>query len=173
MSKIFISYRRDDSPHAAGRIYDRLAEKFGRESIFIDINSIPFGVDYRHYVINTIRCCSAFLLIIGDQWLSNKDCNDNMRLNNPSDFLRIEIESAIQLNIPITPILVGRYASMPKENQLPISLKDLIFRQAIEARPGAVFNAQIDYMVKELESVISDQQARSINYTSQLVVEFN
>src|SRR5215831_1086415 len=130
---IFINYRREDSISIAGRLYDRLAQAFGRKSIFMDVDHIPAGVDFVIHLNNQVAACRVILVIIGPLWLNAKDENGARRLDNPDDFVTIEIATALTRNIRVIPVLVDG-ASMPKARDLPESLKALARRQAMEIR---------------------------------------
>ncbi len=93
---IFISYRRSDSADIAGRIYDRLTGRFGRNPIFKDVDSIPLGLDFKEFLDAKVSECSVLLAIIGDRWLEAIDELGERRLNDPADFVRIEIEFAMK-----------------------------------------------------------------------------
>ena len=96
MSKILISYRREDSADVTGRIYDRLIQQFGQGAIFKDVDSIPFGVDFRIYLDAQVAKCEVFLAVIGRDWMKKRGSKGKSRLEDPGDFVRIEIESALQ-----------------------------------------------------------------------------
>jgi hypothetical protein len=104
--EIFMSYRRDDSADVAGRIYDRLADKFGRDNVFKDVDSIPLGVNFKTHIEAVVQQCVVELVVIGQDWLDIMDAEGNRRLDDPRDFVRLEIESALARNIPIIPLLV-------------------------------------------------------------------
>ena len=89
---IFISYRRVDTPHVAGRLFDRLEARFGTGNVFMDVDSIPLGVDFRAHLDEAVGRCDVLLAVIGDSWLESRD--GERRLDDASDFVRIEIESA-------------------------------------------------------------------------------
>lgn len=118
MSKILISYRREDSADVTGRIYDRLIQQFDRESVFKDVDSIPFGVDFRRYLDEQVARCQVFLAVIGRDWMKTRGGKGKSRLEDPRDFVRIEIESALKRGIPVIPVLV-RGASIPAAGRLP------------------------------------------------------
>jgi hypothetical protein len=118
VSKIFISYRRDDSAGYAGRLYDRLAEHFGKDSIFMDIDTIPPGVDFVEHIEGAVGECAALIALIGKRWLTIEDDQGKRRISNPHDFVRIEVAAALDRNIRVIPALVGR-AAMPRADQLP------------------------------------------------------
>lgn len=150
---IFISYRRSDSADIAGRIYDRLIEKYGKNPIFKDVDSIPLGVDFREYLGMKVSECNVFLAIIGDRWVDASDATGKKRLEDPSDFVRIEIESALERGIPVIPLMV-RGAQMPVEENLPISLRKLVFKNGIQIRPDPDFHHDMDRLISALGSYI-------------------
>src|SRR5262245_28727874 len=95
MPKVFVSYRRSDSPEVTGRIYDRLVEQFGPDRVFRDLDSIPAGVDFRAEIARGVEECGAVLVVIGPGWLVAADANGNRRLDDPNDFVRPEVEAAL------------------------------------------------------------------------------
>jgi TIR domain len=147
---IFISYRRQDSGDVTGRIYDRLVQQFGREAIFKDVDSIPLGVDFRGVLDKAVGQCNLLLAVIGRQWLSSQNESGARRLDDARDFVRIEIEAALQRNIPVIPLLV-QGAMTPGENDLPPSLQALVYRNAIPIRPDPDFHPDVDRLIKGIE----------------------
>ena len=133
MGTIFINYRREDSISTAGRLYDRLSQTFGRKNIFMDVDHIPAGVDFVAHLNTQVAACNIILVVIGPRWLEAKDENGGRRLDNPDDFVVIEIATALARNIRVIPVLVDG-ARMPKAGELPASLKALARRQAVEVR---------------------------------------
>jgi hypothetical protein len=131
--KIFINYRRDDSGGTAGRLHDRLAETFGRENLFMDVDHIPAGVDFVDYLPSQVAACDVFLAVIGPNWLDAKDDDGRRRFDNPADFVTIEITAALARNIRVIPVLVDG-ARTPKTDKLPDSIKPLVRRNAVEVR---------------------------------------
>lgn len=150
MIQIFISYRRADSPEAAGRIYDRLKSHFGEKQVFFDIDSIPPGIDFRKYIIESVSKCDVLIVIIGERWFA-KDDNGVSRLEDPSDFVRIEIEAALKRGIPVIPVPVGS-AKEPTEAELPANIKDLHYRNASEVRSGTSFEGHIQRLIDGIEN---------------------
>jgi TIR domain len=146
---IFISYRRQDSADVTGRIYDRLVQRFGREQIFKDVDSIPLGVDFRVHLGNVVGRCNFVLAVIGPQWMSASGPNGR-RLEDKGDFVRVEIESALARDIPVIPILVGG-ASLPSDTELPPSLGAITFRNGIRVRPDPDFHRDMDRLIAGLE----------------------
>lgn len=153
MPGLFISYRRSDNPDATGRIYDRLVAEFGREKIFKDIDSIPLGRNFRTHLNETIGTCDAVLAIVGPRWVDAKSDHGQRRLDDPDDFVRIELEAALARNIPVVPVLVG-LAPMPAAKQLPSSLAELTERQSIQVRPDPDFHADATRLVAALRSIL-------------------
>jgi hypothetical protein len=128
---VFICYRREDTAGFAGRIYDRLKSSLGRESVFIDVDNIPAGRDFVEVLTERVGRCDALVALIGRNWLASADKDNFRRLDDPNDFVRIEIEAALERNVPVIPVLVDG-AAMPRANDLPDALKKLARRQGIE-----------------------------------------
>jgi TIR domain len=150
MGKIMISYRRQDSADVSCRIYEWLEEEFGRNSVFLDVDSIPCGVDFRKQLDEEVAKCDVFIAVIGPDWMGAKDSEDTSRLEDPEDFVRIEIESALTRKIPVIPVLV-RGAKMPTAERLPPSMQDLRYRHGMEVRPGTDFHSDMNELIKRLK----------------------
>jgi hypothetical protein len=131
MVNIFISYRRDDSAGYAGRLTDALEKRLGKDNVFRDVEDIKPGEDFVKALERNLQNASAFLVIIGKDWLTARDHQGRRRLENPKDYVRIEIESALRLDGLIIPVLVEG-AVMPKPEDLPRSIAAIANRQAIE-----------------------------------------
>ena len=151
--KIFISYRRDDSSEIAQIINDELGNKYGKENVFFDIDNIAtLGEDFRKGIERCLKACDVLLAIIGEDWLGQLDNNGNRRLDDPGDLVRIEIETALERNIPVVPVLVND-AKMPERDQLPEPLRDLVFRQAGEVRVRSGRDRNIERFLKRIEDL--------------------
>ncbi len=137
---VFISYRRGDAGDVVGRIYDRLVDRFGRAHVFKDVDSIPLGVDFRKHLSESVGECRILLAIISRGWLQQSD--GERRVDQTNDFVRIEIEAALQRNIPVIPVLV-QGASLPSAQELPQSLCELAYRNATVVRADPDFQADI------------------------------
>ena len=119
--RIFISYRRTDSAGYAGRIYDRLMAHFGKDAVFMDVDTIEAGVDFVVVLQNAVQSCDVLVALIGRQWISIKDENGKPRLDNPEDFVHVEIAAALDRDVRVIPVLVdGVY--MPRSTELPADL---------------------------------------------------
>jgi hypothetical protein len=150
--KIFINYRRDDSIGMAGRLHDRLAQTFGRDKLFMDVDHIPVGEDFVTHLNNQVAACDVVLVVIGPSWLRAKDKAGQRRLQQSDDFVAIEIAAALARNIRVIPVLVDG-ARMPKESDLPDSLKPLARRQAAEVR-HAHFGRDAETLVASMREAV-------------------
>ena len=149
---IFISYRRKDSADVVGRIYDQLVKHFGAQYVFKDVYSIPLGSDFGKYIIEAIGKSGVLLAVIGEKWLEMNDAGKT-RLDEPNDFVRIEIESALAGEIPVIPLLV-RGATMPPKEKLPPSLKKLSGKNGIQIRSDPDFHIDMKRLITSLEKYI-------------------
>jgi hypothetical protein len=129
--RVFISYRREETAYAAGWLYDRLADHFGRDQIFKDVDSIQLGDDFVEVINAAVSACDVLLALIGDRWLTISDERGRIRLEDPNDFVRLEIEAAVSRDIRVIPVLVDG-ARMPRTDELPPGLAKLGRRQALE-----------------------------------------
>ena len=132
-STVFLSYRRQDTAFQADSLYRVLSATFGRENIFKDVDSIEPGDEFAVAIGRAVASCNVLLVVIGDRWLSAADANGHRRLDDPQDFVRLEIESAFSAGIRVVPVLVG--AELPTPEQLPPSLSSLAGRQAVSLSP--------------------------------------
>lgn len=149
-SGIFVSYRRDDSAGHAGRLADRLVEHFGRDRIFVDIDSIAAGEDFVTVIENAVGSCEILIAVIGRNWLS---ASGTGRLDNPNDFVRLEIATALRRDIRVIPVLVQR-ATMPKPQDLPDDLIKLTRRNAIELTDSR-WQTDVDQLINVMEKVLA------------------
>lgn len=145
-----------------GRIYEHLARHFGAEAVFRDVYSIPLGDDYRLYLRDRLQACHVVVSVIGPTWLTVTDKDGNRRLDNPDDWVRIELESAFNRDLPVIPLLV-RGARIPKEADLPEPIKPLAYRNAALARPDPDFEPDMERLIRQLEKSL-----KTINTTNTL-----
>jgi hypothetical protein len=127
--QIFINYRRDDSAPWAGRLCDRLMIDFAPEQIFMDVTGIEPGLDFAKVLRERIATCLVLIVMIGPDWLEVRDENGRRRLDDPEDFVRMEIEAALKRDIRVIPILIGN-TRMPGARELPEGLAPLALRNA-------------------------------------------
>ena len=150
MAKIFISYRREDSQHQADRLHAALSKRIPKRNIFIDVDNIPVGVDFVQHLDQQVAQCDVLLALIGPDWLEAKNPQTGKRrLDDPKDFVRIEIASALKRGIPVAPVLLDG-APFPSENRLPEDLKALTRRNGVEVR-RLTFDADAERLVRGLE----------------------
>jgi len=131
MARIVISYRRDDASAHAGRIYDRLRTEFGPDQVFMDIDAIEPGVDFVEAIEEAIGTADVLIAVIGRRWVSVTGEDGEPRIKNPTDFVRLELATALQRNIRVIPVLVDG-ATMPTSDDLPEDLAGLVRRNAID-----------------------------------------
>jgi formylglycine-generating enzyme required for sulfatase activity len=155
LSKIFICYRREDSAHAALAIYMRLEQHFGREHLFMDVDDIPLGVDFRDWLDRQIRQCDLVLVVMGRHWLTAEDANGQRRLDALRDFVRTEIEIALERNIPLIPVLLDD-AQMPDEAALPASIAPFAYRNAATVHAaGRHFRGHMEHLIRGIERLLA------------------
>jgi WD40 repeat protein len=152
MPKITISYRRADSEAMTGRIFDRLIAHYGKEAIFRDIDDIPPGIDFRVHINETLRKTHLMLAIVGPQWLGAAAAGLE-RIQEESDPVRVEVETALRRRLPIIPVLIG-VTPMPSAEQLPPSLKDFSFRNAVKVDTGQDFNYHMDRLIRAMDLML-------------------
>lgn len=162
-----------------GRIHERLVAAYGEKNVFLDVVSMPLGSDFREMIKSSITLCEVVLVVIGADWSPE-------RLNQPGDFVLAEIESALQLDRLVIPILDGA-TPMPGELDLPPEIGQLAFRQLARLRPGPDFQHDIerllddltrrvearrqttpddeDRMLEQLETLVSDENDRTEDVT--------
>jgi formylglycine-generating enzyme required for sulfatase activity len=131
MSTVFISYRREITAGEARALFNELLEKLGKNSVFMDVDSIALGRDFRSALQKTLDSCDLMLVLIGRDWANVKDEEGRTRLENPGDFVRLEIGAALRRDIVVTPILV-QGAHMPAPEHLPADIRDLVYRNGFE-----------------------------------------
>lgn len=152
--KIVVSYRRTDSA-MAGRIFDRLALHFGKANLFLDIDNIPFGVDFRKHIEQELATCDLVVAIIGPEWLGPRAGGES-RIMNETDPVRVELETALRRDLTIIPVLLDR-APMPLPDQLPEGLKDLAYRNALEVDAGRDFNVHVERLIRAVEQTLGSK----------------
>lgn len=157
---IFLNYRRDDSKFAAGRLYDRLRQTFEEADLFMDVDNIPDGADFKTVLDEHVAKCDVFLAIIGPSWLTLTGPDGQRRIDNPDDFVRIEIEAALQRGIRVIPVLVDR-ASLPVADELPHLLKPLVERQA-RAITYERFGQDSAELVRQINLALTQARAKKL-----------
>ena len=131
MSRVFISYRRGPASPYAGRLYDGLCARFGAGRVFMDVDNIAPGEDFVDNIRRAVASCDAILVLIGEEWLACRDHEGTPRLDDPNDFVRLEVGTGLERGIRVVPVLVAG-AEMPTASELPPELAALAQRNAIE-----------------------------------------
>lgn len=155
-STAFISYRREDSAGYAGRLFDRLVDKLGRDHVFRDIESIAPGDDFADSIRKQLSTCDVLLVLIGPRWLTATDGQGRKRLEDEKDLVRKEIELGLERKIRVIPVLLPG-TSMPNANDLPMTLAPLAQFNAIEIR-----EPHFDHDVAQLVKVVGTRRRRSL-----------
>ena len=135
-------------PGFAGRLYDRLASRFGENQIFMDVDSIALGRDFRHVLHERLESCDIMLALIGPGWLDAQDAAGNRRLESATDLVRQEIAAALKRNIPVTPVLL-QGAQMPPPERLPEDIRELVYRNGFELG-HSTWESDVSEMVRRL-----------------------
>jgi TIR domain/Kelch motif len=163
-NRIFVSYRRQEAEWPAGWLFDRLAEHFRGAEVFKDIDSIEPGDDFVQVITSAVESCDVLLALIGDKWLTMTDDQGRRRIDNPDDFVRIEIEAALSRNVRVIPILVYG-ARMPRAQDVPAGLAGLVRRQALELSVSR-FDDDVTRLLKVLDKTLAEARTRPIIMTS-------
>jgi hypothetical protein len=151
MVSVFMSYRRSDQIALTGRVYDRLVQKFGSEQVFKDVEDIPAGSDFRKVLEQALTRADILLAMIGPGWLNAADSQGRRRLDNPDDFVRLEISTALKRSdVLVIPVLLDN-AKMPAANHLPSDMKDLAYRNGIVLRNDPDFNSDMKELIEIIE----------------------
>jgi hypothetical protein len=153
MPTIAISYRRSDSSAIAGRIFDRLTAHFGEDSVFMDVDNIPVGVDFRSHIDETLHRTDVLIAVIGINWLSH-DSTGLSRLQEKADPVRAEIETAVARKIHIIPVLVDG-AKMPAAAELPAEFGNFAYLNAAEVATGRDFRSQMDRLIDAINRTMA------------------
>jgi hypothetical protein len=159
MAGIFIGYRRDDSAGHARALFDRLRAHFGAELVFMDVTDIEPGMDFTEVLDKAIGSCDVLLAVIGREWLAATDVSGGRRLDDPHDFVRFEMTTALRRKIRVIPVLVQN-AVLPAASVLPAEIAELAKRQSIELRDTR-WDADVMDLIKALEKLVASASAQA------------
>jgi formylglycine-generating enzyme required for sulfatase activity len=158
--KIFINYRRGDDPGFAQALLGRLEQVFPSEQIFMDVDSIEPGLDFARVLEEQVAQCDVLISVIGKNWTEARDDAGGRRLDNPDDFVRIEIESALAQEKRVIPVLVGQ-AAMPHNDDVPESMRPLLRRHAVRLTHER-FRADTEALIGALQRALKGaEEARA------------
>jgi TIR domain len=155
MLKLCLSYRREDSAAIAGRIRDRLVAHYGADAVFMDIDDIPIGVDFKKHIDGVLRQSDILLAVVGPKWLGT-EVTGLARIHRKGDPVRVEVQTALQAPIPVIPVLVDG-AKMPGETDVPKSLKEFAVRNAAEVESGRDFSVHMDRLIRSIDRILAEQ----------------
>jgi len=150
--KVFISYRRGDAAGYAGRVNDRLSRELGHDLLFMDVDAIPLGSNFVKVLREEVGKCQILLALIGRNWIDARDEQGRRRLEDPDDFVRIEIATALARDIPVIPVLFDE-VGIPPADSLPDNLKELALRNGLHVHHES-FHVDLDKLVKALEGTL-------------------
>ena len=153
---IFVSYRRDSFRHAAGRFHDKLALHFPPDQIFMDVAKIEPGRDFVRVLQDKMTTCDVLVVVITPLWLDAKHDSGDRRLDDPRDYVRLEIEAALARDVRVVPVLIGG-VGMPSEADLPQSLQPLARRQAVVINHSS-FSRDMEALIKVLDQDLRPQK---------------
>jgi TIR domain-containing protein len=151
VATLFVSYRRRDTAQIVGRVCDRLKAYYGAENIFLDIDDLPYGVDFRNQVRERLRHCDVVIAVIGSSWRGVD--GDKSRLDDKDDPVRVEIECALGAGVAIVPVLVDG-APMPAASQVPESVQPLIYLNAVSLSSGVDYHQNVDRLIAALNFIL-------------------
>ena len=155
---MFVSYRRDDSKHAAGRLGERLDERF---KLFMDVDQIQGGAVFPAVVRKAVDEADVLLAVIGSEWLTLTAASGGRRIDQAGDWVAEEIGSALRRGTPVIPVLVDG-ARMPSSDELPPALADLANRQAMRIAHES-FAADSARLIQTIESMVSEAKPEDVN----------
>ena len=158
-SRIFISYRRQETAYPASWLYDRLSAEFGGAQVFKDVDNLRPGDDFFESIANAVASCDVLLALIGPNWAEGTEGGERHRIDDPADFVRLEVEAALARDVRVIPLLIGD-AEMPSREELPASLAPLVRKHALELSP-AHFNRDAEALVEVLKEVLADELSKS------------
>lgn len=160
VAPIFICYRRDDSGSTAGRVRDAIAHTFGDRAVFFDHSSIEPGVKWPAKLEEGLKHASIVISIIGPNWLRSSDKWGRRRIDEPDDWVRKEIETALLNKKLLLPVLVAG-ASLPPRDKIPDSLAPFLDHQVVELR-DAFWQHDIQLVLERIKSVLTPDQLKSV-----------
>jgi hypothetical protein len=138
MPLIFVAYRRGDTKWITARIFDRLEAHFGKSSVFMDVETIPPGLDFRKHIEGILERCGVLVAVIGPHWIGANE-RSQPRIFDENDFVRVEIETALRENIPIIPVRIDG-SPVPRADDVPASLRPFTYLHAADIDSGRNFN---------------------------------
>jgi hypothetical protein len=154
MPKIAISYRRSDSRALVGRIFDRLSERYGGEEIFLDIDAIPYGRNFRDHIASILQQCEVMIAVVGPHWTGARP-DGAARIFDQDDPVRIEVQTALMRSMRIIPVLIDD-AVMPPPGDLPENLREFSLLNALRIDAGLDFKIHVSRLIAALDQIVAE-----------------
>jgi hypothetical protein len=152
---VFVSYRREDVPDATYRLVDALNRRFGSDGVFFDVDKIELGAPFADVIEEWVASCDVLLAVIGEGWLDARGENGARRLENPGDFVRLEIEAALTRDIRVVPVLIHN-APIPGTADLPDSMAQLPGRNAMQIT-RTHWDVDVAKLIEAIERVVGER----------------
>lgn len=159
MGAIFISYRREDSEAYAGRLFDILSHRFGKDRVFMDVAGIEVGRDFRRVIEQRVASCGVLLAVIGKNWVTAADADGHRRLDDQGDYVRLEIAQALKRDVRVVPVLVNG-AMVPRAELLPDDLKELSYRGGVELT-HARWDSDVAVLINAVEPCLASEETHA------------
>lgn len=160
----FISYRRTGSQYVAAILAESIEHTLGSGSVFLDVDNVPPGVDFRDHISRAIATCDVVLVLIGNDWLEAKLPDGTRRLDDPGDYVRFEVATALARQIPVIPVLLES-CQMPRPEELPSDVRELAYRNAVHLSPGRELRTHISVLIQNMKEMRND--------SSQILYDFD
>ena len=157
MSKVFISYRRDDSAGYAHAIHSRLVQHFSKDQVFMDVDTVEYGMDFMRAIEKAVGECDVLVALIGKRWVGGEP-GGTSRLDNTKDYVRLEVSTALARDIRVIPVLVDNMA-MPNEDSLPSPVQPITRRNAIEIS-NTRFNFDVEQLITAVRKILDEAEAK-------------
>jgi len=132
---IFLSYRREDAAPYARLLQYQLSERFPDARVFMDLDSIEAGLDFAEVIRDAVDSCAVLVALIGHQWATVADEEGRRRLDDPDDYVRFEVQTALMRGVRVIPVLVDDARPL-RQQQLPAELHKLARLNALELSYG-------------------------------------
>jgi hypothetical protein len=156
--QVFVSYRRDEASDATDRLTQSLRDGFGEDGVFLDVDNIDPGADFKQVIGGWVAGCDVLLVVIGPSWHDARDSSGERRLEDPGDYVRLEVEAALQRDVRVVPVLIHG-AQMPPAEGLPPNLMPLLQRQAVDLSRKH-FDSDVDDLIARLARITPRNPAR-------------
>jgi hypothetical protein len=160
MPTVFISYRREETAGEARALFNALVGRLGESSVFMDVDNIALGSDFRQVLQERLASCDLLLALIGRDWVNVKNASGERRLEDSNDYVQLEIQAALKRNIPVAPVLV-QGAHMPAAEQLPESIRDFAYRNGFELSHTR-WESDLQEMLRRLGLGTRDNRAKQL-----------